>query len=141
MMGTEVCEKCGKLKLEDEGAVCANCYVRLIRVGSHVECPKCGRIIPGVCSGRCDKGCYIATCVYGSYDCPEVWTLRRYRDSKLSVYWFGRRFIQIYYAISPKIVELFGNKKWFNELWKPILNKIIRALQNNGIESSPYLDK
>lgn len=21
-------------------------------------------------------GCYVATCVYGSYDCPEVWTLR-----------------------------------------------------------------
>jgi hypothetical protein len=86
-------------------------------------------------------GCYVATCVYGSYDCPEVWTLRRYRDSKLSVYWFGRRFIQIYYAISPKIVELFGNKKWFNKLWKPILNKIVRTLQNNGIESSSYLDK
>lgn len=26
------------------------------------------------------KGCYVATCVYGSYDCPEVWTLRRFRD-------------------------------------------------------------
>ena len=26
------------------------------------------------------QGCYIATCVYGSYDCPQVWILRRYRD-------------------------------------------------------------
>ena len=25
-------------------------------------------------------GCYVATAVYGSYDCPEVWVLRRYRD-------------------------------------------------------------
>ena len=25
-------------------------------------------------------GCYVATAVYGSYDCPQVWTLRRYRD-------------------------------------------------------------
>lgn len=24
-------------------------------------------------------GCYIATCVYGSYDCPQVWILRRFR--------------------------------------------------------------
>ena len=24
--------------------------------------------------------CYVATAVYGSYDCPEVWTLRRFRD-------------------------------------------------------------
>ena len=29
-------------------------------------------------------GCYVATAVYGSYDCPEVWTLRRYRDYTLA---------------------------------------------------------
>ena len=23
-------------------------------------------------------GCYIATAVYGSYDCPQVWTLQRF---------------------------------------------------------------
>ena len=78
--------------------------------------------------------CYVATCVYGSYDCPEVWTLRRYRDIKLSKSWFGRRFIQVYYAVSPKIVEVFGNKKWFNRLFKPILNKLVRKLQNSGID-------
>ena len=78
-------------------------------------------------------GCYVATCVYGSYDCPEVWTLRRYRDTKLSKSWFGKRFVHVYYAVSPKIVEVFGNKKWFNRLLKPILNKIVRKLQNSGI--------
>lgn len=31
-----------------------------------------------------EEGCYVATCVYGSYDCPQVWTLRRYRDYKLA---------------------------------------------------------
>ncbi|MDR0918559.1 MAG: hypothetical protein LBM93_04840 [Oscillospiraceae bacterium] len=34
-------------------------------------------------SGRC----YIATAVYGSYDCPEVWTLRRFRDYILAPKW------------------------------------------------------
>ena len=29
-------------------------------------------------------GCYVATCVYGSYDCPQVWTLRRFRDNTLA---------------------------------------------------------
>ena len=29
-------------------------------------------------------GCYVATAVYGSYDCPQVWTLRRYRDDILA---------------------------------------------------------
>ena len=85
--------------------------------------------------------CYIATCVYGSYDCPEVWTLRRFRDKKLSSSWFGRGFIQIYYTISPKLVELFGSRKWFSSLWKPLLNKMVYRLQKNGIEGSPYSDK
>jgi len=76
-------------------------------------------------------GCYIATCVYGSYDCPEVCTLRRYRDSELSSSWFGRRFIRFYYVVSPKIVKLLGDKMWFNRLCKPVLDNIVRALQNN----------
>ena len=39
-------------------------------------------------------GCYIATCAYGSYDCPEVWTLRRFRDNTLAKNIFGRAFIK-----------------------------------------------
>ena len=27
--------------------------------------------------------CYIATAVYGSYDCPQVWVLRRFRAEVL----------------------------------------------------------
>jgi len=89
---------------------------------------------------KLENGCYIATCVYGSYDCSEVWTLRRYRDSKLSTSWFGRQFIRIYYRVSPKIVKLFGNKKSFNNFCKPVLNKFVRILQNSGIDNSPYSD-
>ena len=33
-------------------------------------------------SGSSGGGCYVATAVYGSYDCPQVWTLRRYRERK-----------------------------------------------------------
>ena len=85
-------------------------------------------------------GCYIATCIYGSYNCPEVWTLRRYRDARLSASFFGRQFIRIYYTVSPKIVEFFGTKKWFKGFWKPVLDRFIRKLQQGGIDSSPYLD-
>jgi hypothetical protein len=86
------------------------------------------------------KSCYVATCVYGSYDCPQVWTLRRYRDNRLSKSWLGRMFIRVYYAISPKVVELFGNRKWFNRLCKPIIDSIVRGLQNSGIGGGPYSD-
>jgi len=87
-----------------------------------------------------NSSCYIATCVYGSYDCPEVWTLRRYRDNRLSASWFGRQFIRIYYTISPKLVDLFGDRKWFSKLWKPVLNKLVNKLQKSGVEGSPYSD-
>jgi len=58
-------------------------------------------------------GCYVATCVYGSYNCPEVWTLRRFRDDTLGATWYGRLFIHTYYAISPTLVKWFGNTNWF----------------------------
>jgi len=85
-------------------------------------------------------GCYVATCIYGSYDCPEVWTLRRYRDGGLSNSWFGRLFIGVYYAVSPMIVKLLGGRKWFNGMCKPVLDKFVRILQNSGIDSSHYSD-
>ena len=86
-------------------------------------------------------GCYIATSVYGSYDCPSVWTLRRYRDYELARTWFGRLFIRVYYAISPTVVRHFGKTKWFNSIWKRKLDKMVANLQNNGYESTPYEDK
>ncbi len=90
---------------------------------------------------RSRQGCYIATCVYGSYDCPHVWTLRRYRDNKLAKTRRGRAFIGIYYKISPILVKWFGNKKWFKRIWKKWLDKKVSKLQNEGYESTPYEDK
>lgn len=86
-------------------------------------------------------GCYVATAVYGSYDCPQVWTLRRYRDDILSSTWHGRAFIHIYYAISPTLVKWFGDKNWFKKLWKNKLDNMVRDLNNIGIEDTPYHDK
>ena len=83
------------------------------------------------------SGCYVATAVYGSYDCPEVWTLRRFRDYTLDKTIIGRGFIKTYYAISPTIVKVFGNKNWFKAMWKPVLDKMVSRLQNKGIKSTP----
>lgn len=87
-----------------------------------------------------EGGCYIATCVYGSYNCPQVWTLRRYRDYYLAPKLSGRLFIYIYYAISPTIVRLFGNSNWFKKLWKNRLDKMILKLQKEGYNNTPYKD-
>ncbi len=86
------------------------------------------------------KGCYIATCVYGSYDCPQVWILRRYRDNALLKTWYGKLFVHTYYAISPSVVKLFGDKKTFHSFWKRKLDKITIKLYNRGYEDTPYQD-
>lgn len=85
-------------------------------------------------------GCYVATCVYGSYDCPPVWTLRRFRDNILAKHFLGRLFIKTYYAISPKAVAMFGNYKWFHNLFKAPLDKLVEKLHKNGVENTPYND-
>ena len=86
-------------------------------------------------------GCYVATAVYGSYDCPEVWTLRRFRDNTLAETWYGRAFIHTYYAISPTLVKWFGKTEWFKNLWKPMLDKMVKDLQEKGVENTPYSDR
>lgn len=65
-------------------------------------------------------GCYVATAVYGSYDCPQVWTLRRFRDYTLAETWYGRAFIRTYYAISPTLVKWFGKTDWFKNSVKSL---------------------
>lgn len=92
-------------------------------------------------SSGCCGGCYVATCVYGSYDCPQVWTLRRFRDNTLGSTWYGRAFIKVYYAISPTLVKWFGKTKWFKKMWKGTLDRMVKKLQNSGVESTPYEDK
>ena len=86
-------------------------------------------------------GCYVATSVYGSYDCPEVWTLRRFRDNVLAETWYGRLFIRAYYAVSPTAVKLFGNAAWFQNFWREQLDNLVSSLQADGFESTPYEDQ
>lgn len=87
------------------------------------------------------KGCYVATCVYGSYDCPEVWTLRRFRDNTLGSTWYGRAFIRVYYATSPTLVKWFGHTEWFKKICKGMLDKFVTELNESGVENTSYNDK
>lgn len=86
-------------------------------------------------------GCYVATAVYGSYDCPQVWTLRRYRDCTLSKTWYGRAFIGIYYAVSPTLVKWFGHTDGFKKMWKKKLDRMVARLKSDGVEDTPYEDR
>ena len=98
-------------------------------------------LILKISANESSGGCYVATCVYGSYDCPQVWTLRRYRDYTLAKTWYGRAFIRTYYTISPTLVKWFGNTEWFKRMWKPQLDSMVNKLQASGYDNTPYQDK
>ena len=87
------------------------------------------------------EGCYVATCVYGSYACPQVWTLRRFRDNILGKNAFGRAFIRTYYAISPTIVRWFGDTGWFQKMWREVLDGMVHKLNGKGVKDTPYQDQ
>lgn len=119
--------------------------IEIIRKGdpSYIA-PRIGGNIQGSnisSSSNSSSGCYIATCVYGSYDCPQVWTLRRYRDYTLTETWYGRAFVRTYYAISPTLVKLFGHTEWFKKMWKGKLDRMVADLNAEGVEGTPYEDK
>lgn len=85
------------------------------------------------------KNCYIATCAYGSYDCPQLWTLRRYRDY-LDRRLYGRIFIRVYYLISPYLIGIFGHIGLFRSISRKLLDIVVLRLKKHGIEDTPYED-
>lgn len=91
--------------------------------------------------GNPPSGCYVATAVYGSYDCPQVWTLRRFRDDTLAASWYGRAFIHAYYAVSPTLVKWFGRTAWFQKLWRGPLDRLVARLREDGVADTPYQDR
>ena len=89
-------------------------------------------------SGSSSDGCYIATAVYGSYDCPEVWMLRRFRDEVLRASVLGRLFIRGYYAVSPELVRHLGSKPLFQKPVKMALDSFVSHLKKAGFRDTPY---
>lgn len=114
-------------------------YEKLTELDPHFQVPALPSEEP--IKTESNEGCYIATAVYGSYDCPQVWTLRRFRDYTLAATWYGRVFIRTYYAISPTLVKWFGHTDWFKKLWKYRLDCMVSSLNANGVENSPYEDR
>lgn len=108
---------------------------------AHPDLPYLDALIAKNSVQKVSGGCYVATAVYGSYDCPQVWTLRRYRDYTLAETWYGRAFIRTYYAVSPTLVKWFGETEWFKKLWKGKLDRMVAGLNADGVEDTPYEDR
>lgn len=85
-------------------------------------------------------GCYVATAVYGSYDCGPVWVLRRWRDSALASSASGRAVIRTYYVLSPRLVAALGTRRAFTVPAKAVLDRLVSRLQRSGYSDAPYTD-
>lgn len=86
------------------------------------------------------EGCYVATAVYGSYDCPQVWVLRRFRDFVLRRHALGRLFVRGYYALSPKLVARYGDSARCRAVSRRWLDALVRRLKQAGLADTPYAD-
>jgi len=86
-------------------------------------------------------GCYVATAVYGSYDCPEVWVPRRWRDHQPASTTARRHFIRLYYRGSPTVVHVVGNERWFSRTLNRLLDRFVARLRALGYSSLPYSDE
>lgn len=73
-------------------------------------------------------GCYIATAVYGSYDAPQVMSLRRFRDERLAASAMGRAFVLAYYAVSPSLARHLAGASLANRTARVALDSLVRAL-------------
>ena len=73
-------------------------------------------------------GCFVATAVFGGYDAPEVLTLRRFRDERLSKSRGGRWFIRSYYSVGPHLASAVIGKPRVKRVLRVALGMAVRSI-------------
>ncbi|WP_419176039.1 delta-60 repeat domain-containing protein [Desulfosediminicola sp.] len=76
-------------------------------------------------SFKTDDSCFIATAAYGSIDEEHVKVLRRFRDEVLNSYKPGRKFIEIYYNLSPSIADRIEQNNFLKSVVRVALMPVI----------------
>jgi len=85
------------------------------------NCPGCEK-----CRGR---SCFIATAVYGDPMAFEVVTLRHFRDSVLKKTYLGRKFVALYYKVSPPIADWLRTKPNLSGVVRFVLNQLVKLIK------------
>lgn len=75
-----------------------------------------------------DSKCYIATYVYG-FESQEVYFLRKFRDELLLEKFNLDFIVKLYYYLSPKIIDIFGENKIFRYFCKMFIDFLIFVLK------------
>lgn len=82
-----------------------------------------------------EKGCFIATTCYESFDAPQVLLLRRYRDETLLKTLVGRTFVTLYYSISPHLANLISKSRTLKKIVKNLFLEPIIFYLNKQFKS------
>lgn len=72
--------------------------------------------------------CFIATSAFNSPSSLEVLVLRSYRDQTLKHSFWGRKFILLYYKISPRIAQFLDRQKWLKPAARVLLRFVIKCV-------------
>ena len=80
-------------------------------------------------SSSSSSGCYVATMVYGSSNAPEVITLKKFRDQRLSKLLIGRGFIKLYYKTSPMFVQITKGWSWLHPPLRSLINQLVKKVK------------
>lgn len=73
--------------------------------------------------------CFIATAAFESPCAPEVLALRKFRDERLKSFTLGRKFVLVYYRISPPVAELLDRWAFLKPPARKALRLISRRIQ------------
>lgn len=77
------------------------------------------------------KFCFIATAAYGSPLAGEVVLLKTFRDDHLAPRFYGRKFIQGYYRVSPFLARPIGRSNLLQLLTRWVLTPIVWFIKKN----------
>ena len=96
-------------------------------------CPKCGNVAVGPKAKSSASGpCFITTaCVEAAGlpdNCTELETMRYFRDGYLAKSDEGKRMIEEYYEIAPRIVEKIKREENSDEVFSGIFNDIRKTV-------------
>ena len=96
-------------------------------------CPKCGKVAVGPKAKSSASGpCFITTaCVEAAGlpdNCTELETMRYFRDGYLAKCDEGKRMIEEYYEIAPRIVEKIKREENSDEVFSDIFTEIRKTV-------------
>ncbi len=73
--------------------------------------------------------CFVATAAFNSADVPEVLFLRDFRDTKLKTNFCGRKFVALYYRVSPRLASFLDNHAYAKPFVRLILRLVIKCVR------------